>query len=102
MDVDIQRCFNEIDHNALLAKLSTFPAMKKQIKAWLKVEILENNVYLSVEKDTPQSNLISLLLMNIAFHGMEQTVIEFMKSLKLKGLDNKNIVKRRRASSINI
>lgn len=102
LDADIQGCFNEIDHNALLAKLSTFPAMKKQIKAWLKAEILEDNVYLPVEKNTPQGSLISPLLMNIALHGMEQAVIEFMKSLKLKGPDGKYIVKRRRASSINI
>jgi len=102
LDADIQGCFNEIDHSVLLAKLSTFPAMKKQIKAWLKAGILEDNVYLSVEKGTPQGSLISPLLMNIALHGMEQAVIEFMKSLKLKGPDGKNIIKRRRASSINI
>lgn len=40
--------------------------------------------------------------MNIALHGIEQAVIEFMKSLKLKGPDGKNVIKRRRASSINI
>jgi RNA-directed DNA polymerase len=102
LDADIQGCFNEIDHNALLAKLSTFPAMEKQIKAWLKSGILEDNVYLPVEKGTPQGSLISPLLMNIALHGMEQAVIEFMKSLKLKGPDGKYIIKRRRASSINI
>ena len=102
LDADIQGCFNEIDHNALLAKLSTFPAMKKQIKSWLKAGVLEDNAYSSVEKGTPQGSLISPLLMNIALHGMEQAVVEFMKSLKLKGPDGKYIVKRRRASSINI
>ena len=40
--------------------------------------------------------------MNIALHGMEQAVIEFMKSIKLKGLDGTYIIKRRRSSSINI
>lgn len=29
LDADIQECFNEIDHNALLNKLNTFPEMKK-------------------------------------------------------------------------
>lgn len=101
LDADIQGCFNEIDHSALLAKLSTFPAMRKQIKALLKAGILEDNVYLPVEKGTPQGSLISPLLMNIALYGMEQAVIEFMKSLKLKGPDGKNIIQRRRASSIN-
>jgi RNA-directed DNA polymerase len=102
LDADIQGCFNEINHDVLLAKLSTFPAMKKQIKAWLKAGILENNIYFPVEKGTPQGSLISPLLMNIALHGMEQAVIEFMKSIKLKGLDGTYIIKRRRASSLNI
>ena len=102
LDADIQGCFNEINHDVLLAKLSTFPAMKKQIKAWLKAGILENNNYFPVEKGTPQGSLISPLLMNIALHGMEQAVIEFMKSIKLKGLDGTYIIKRRRSSSINI
>jgi RNA-directed DNA polymerase len=57
---------------------------------------------LPVEKGTPQGSLISPLLMNIALHGMEQAVIEFMKSLRLKGPNGKNVVKRRRANSINI
>lgn len=39
--------------------------------------------------------------MNIALHGMEQAVVNFLKNCKIKGKDGKNIVKRRRSSSIN-
>jgi RNA-directed DNA polymerase len=102
LDADIQGCFNEIDHNVLIAKLSTFLAMEKQIKAWLKAGIMENDIITPVEKGTPQGSLISPLLMNIALHGMEQSVIDFMKTLKIKDQDGKNVIKRRRASSINI
>lgn len=101
LDADIQGCFNEIDHNALLAKLNTFPAIKKQIKAWLKVGILEDEILTLVEKDTPQGSLISPLLMNIAFHGMEQAVANFLKNCKIRDKNGKYVVKRRRVSSIN-
>lgn len=102
LDADIQGCFNEINHNALLSKLNTFPKMEKQIKAWLKAGILENNVIHFTEKGTPQGSLISPLLMNISLHGMEQDVINFMKTLKIKDEKGKTVIKRRRSSSINI
>jgi len=59
--------------------------MEKQIKAWLKGKILENGVVTPVEKGTPQGSLLSPLLMNIALHGMEQAVVNFVKTLKIKG-----------------
>jgi len=102
LDADIQGCFNEINHDALLSKLETFPLIEKQIKSWLKAGVLENDVTLPSEKGTPQGSLVSPLLMNIALHGLEDAVINFMKNLKTKGNDGKYIVKRRRASSINI
>ena len=69
LDIDIQGCFNEINHNALLAKLNTFSKMKKQIEVWLKAGILENNVIHFTEKSTPQGSLISSLFMNISPPG---------------------------------
>ena len=102
LDADIQECFNEINHDVLLSKLETFSLLEKQIKSWLKAGILENNVITPNEKGTPQGSLVSPLLMNIALHGLEDAVVNFMKGLKSKGDDGKYIVKRRRASSINI
>jgi RNA-directed DNA polymerase len=102
LDADIQKCFNEINHSILLSKLDIFPLMENQIKAWLKAGILKHSVLEPVEKGTSQGSLISPLLMNIALYGMEKAVIYFMKNLKIKGSDGKNIVQRRRASSINV
>lgn len=76
--------------------------MEKQIIAWLKAGILEDEVVMPIEKGTSQGSLISPLLIKIALHGMEQAVVNFMKTLKIKGKDGKYIVKRRRSSSINI
>lgn len=101
LDADIQGCFNDINHDVLLSKLETFSLIEKQIKSWLKAGVLENGVTLPSEKGTPQGSLVSPLLINIALHGLENAVINFMKGLKTKGNDGKYIVKRRRASSIN-
>ena len=38
---DIRQCFDRIDDDALLEKINTFPAMEKQIRAWLKAGIME-------------------------------------------------------------
>src|ERR1700730_12937461 len=35
LDADIAKCFDRIDHEALLNKLGTFPLMRRLIKAWL-------------------------------------------------------------------
>ena len=101
LDADIQGCFNDINHDVLLSKLETFSLIEKQIKSWLKAGVLENGVTLPSEKGTPQGSLVSPLLINIALHGLENAVINFMKGLKTKGNDGKYIVKRRRASGIN-
>jgi RNA-directed DNA polymerase len=36
LDRDIRKCFDQINHDALLAKLDTFPTMNRQVRAWLK------------------------------------------------------------------
>src|SRR6266571_4071301 len=35
LDADIEKCFDQINHTALLAKLHTFPALRRAIKVWL-------------------------------------------------------------------
>ena len=75
LDADIQKCFDRIDHEKLLNKLSTFGAMESQIKAWLKADIMvgylnrPDEVFQSME-GTPQGGVISPLLANIALHGL--------------------------------
>lgn len=74
-DADIRKCFDTIDHSALLSKLNTFPLMEKQISAWLKAGIFDE--YAQTPKmtipsmGTPQGGVISPLLSNIALHGLE-------------------------------
>ena len=72
-DADIRKCFDTIDHSALVQKLNTFPLMEAQIQAWLKAGIMEEfaNTARENAKGTHQGGVISHLLANIALHGLE-------------------------------
>lgn len=41
LDADISKCFDRIDHEALLKKLKTFPTMRRQVRAWLKAGVMD-------------------------------------------------------------
>ena len=76
LDADIAGCFNNIAHTPLLAKLQTFPPLRRTIQAWLKAGVLEDGVFAPTEAGTPQGGCISPLLANVALHGMERAVQE--------------------------
>ena len=81
-DADIRKCFERIDHDALIAKLDTFPLMEKQITAWLKAGIMEEYAHTPRESTmgTPQGGVISSLLSNIALHGLEEHLKNYVSS----------------------
>jgi len=90
-DADIKKCFDMIDHDALLNKMDTFPLMKKQVRAWLKAGVMEgyanspkSTEILETEAGTPQGGVISPLLANIALHGLENHLSEFVANLPMK------------------
>ncbi|MCA2661120.1 MAG: group II intron reverse transcriptase/maturase [Microcystis sp. M064S2] len=94
-DADIRKCFDRINHDALLKKLGTFPQMESQIKAWLKADIMEG--YANSPKSitastsgTPQGGVISPLLANIALHGLENHLKEFVSRLNIKPNERSN------------
>lgn len=74
LDADIAKCFDRINHDALLTKLNTFPTLKRQIKSWLKAGVMDGEALFPTEEGSPQGGVISPLLTNIALHGMEQAV----------------------------
>jgi RNA-directed DNA polymerase len=74
LDADIAKCFDRIDHDALLKKLDTFPTVKNQVKAWLKAGVMDKGGLAETEMGTPQGGVISPLLANIALHGMEKAI----------------------------
>lgn len=84
LDADISKCFDKIDHNALLNKLEYTGKVIQQIKAWLKSGVIDNNTFLETEEGTPQGGVISPLLANIALHGLENHLNEFAKTIDMK------------------
>lgn len=74
LDADIAQCFNHIRHPALLAKLQTFPRLRRVIKAWLQAGILEGAELFPSTEGVPQGGVLSPLLMNVALHGLETAV----------------------------
>ena len=77
LDADISKCLYKIDHNYLITKLETIPEVENQVKAWLKADIFDEFQASNMDRlskniqGTPQGGIISPLLANIALHGME-------------------------------
>ena len=108
LDADITGCFDQINHEYLTKKLDTLPEIKTQVNAWLKAGIMEDLHSFSGGEmvppntiGTPQglcsysegssapwgcprglrSNIvISPLLANVALHGMENHMKEWICS----------------------
>ncbi|NEO00739.1 MAG: group II intron reverse transcriptase/maturase [Moorea sp. SIO3I7] len=72
LDADIEKCFDQIDHEKLLNKVNTYPQMRRQLKAWLKAGALGKEGFIETPAGTPQGGVISPLLANIALHGLTQ------------------------------
>lgn len=102
LDADIKKCFDRIDHAALLKRLKTWPQMEAQIQAWLKAEILEGGTLSYPEMGTPQGGVISPLLCNIALHGIENHLHQWISRLKLTDSKGRSIGRRSKISSLTI
>src|SRR5260370_10449434 len=76
LDADIKGCFDNIDHQALLGKLRTYPAMRRLVKGWLKAGVMEALELSPTTTGTPQGGVVSPLLANIALYGMEEALLK--------------------------
>jgi RNA-directed DNA polymerase len=74
LKIDIAKCFDQIDHSALLAKVQAPPLIRRQLKAWLKAGILEDDHFNPTLTGTPQGGSCSPLLALIALHGMDEAI----------------------------
>jgi RNA-directed DNA polymerase len=81
LDADIAKCFDQIDHEALLNKLNTFPTIRRQVRAWLKAGVMDKEQLFPTSEGTPQGGVISPLLANIALHGMENRIKQYAETL---------------------
>ena len=87
LDADLKGCFDNINHDYLLKKLDTLPELETQTRAWLKAGIFEG--YLTEDQfnivpekplgiGTPQGGVISPFLANVALHGLENILKEWI------------------------
>ena len=90
LDADISKCFDRIDHKALISKIHTYPTLSRQIKTWLKAGYCVGKELFPTHDGTPQGGVISPLLANIALHGMEERVKQYAETLKGSKRTNRN------------
>lgn len=74
LDADIAKCFDRINHDALLRQLDAPPTVRRQIHAWLKAGLLDKGTWFPTEAGTPQGGPLSPLLANVALHGLEEAI----------------------------
>ena len=74
LDADIEKCFDKISHEKLLAKLNTIPIIANLVQGWLKAGIFDKGNWHKPETGVPQGGVISPLLMNVAMHGFETAI----------------------------
>ncbi|HAJ61390.1 MAG TPA: group II intron reverse transcriptase/maturase, partial [Cyanobacteria bacterium UBA8543] len=85
LDADIAKCFDCIDHKALLNKINTFPTIRRQVRAWLQAGVMDGKELFPTSEGTPQGGVISPLLANIALHGIENQVNQAFRKLYKSG-----------------
>jgi len=73
LDADIKGAFDNISHDKLMEVIGNFPA-RELVRQWLKAGYLDGGVFHETNSGTPQGGVISPLLANIAFHGMEEAL----------------------------
>src|SRR5215467_2717764 len=54
LDADIEKCFDRIDQEALLAKVNPSPWLRRQLRAWLKAGVLEQGTLFPTKAGTMQ------------------------------------------------
>jgi RNA-directed DNA polymerase len=96
----IAECFDCIDHQRLLEKIGMRGKFRKQLKSWLKVGVLDNNVFLDTEIVTSLGVIIAPLLANIALHGIEEYAKGLIKHIPFYGATGRLIKSSRRCDSL--
>lgn len=76
LKVDIEKCFDRMNHDLLLTKMDSHPLIKRQVYVWLKAGILKD--------PSLKGGVISSLLSNIALHGLINHLKDWVVSIPAK------------------
>jgi RNA-directed DNA polymerase len=102
LDADIAKCFDLINHEALLDKIGMVGLFRKQLLYWLKAGVLDDNPFSDTDLGTPQGGVISPLLANIALHGMEKHLQKFVVQFPIHYSTGTLIKKSHRAETLGV
>ena len=91
LDADIAKCFDRINHEALLQKLNHKGKVRRQVKAWLKSGVIDFKRYSATNEGTPQGGVASPLLANIALHGIVDVLYDYIVTVPLKSPGGKSL-----------
>ena len=102
LDADIAKCFDRINHLELLRKIGQKGTVRKQIKSWLTSGVVDDGTFTATSEGTPQGGVISPLLANIALHGLENMLKNYIEGVKLKYPNGRNMPKRYKRMSLGV
>lgn len=109
LDADLKKCFDTINHQYLIDRLNSLPEINMQVNAWLRAGIMDGfasesgpNVDISPNNlGTPQGGIISPFLANVALHGLENYLKEWICSQPIPaGYTNRGKAVKQKALSI--
>ena len=68
LDADIAKCFDRINHDALLKKMNPSPLLRRQVRAWLQAGGMDKGEWFPTEEGTPQGGPLTppTMLPNVA------------------------------------
>ncbi|MEK8020470.1 MAG: group II intron reverse transcriptase/maturase [Candidatus Parabeggiatoa sp.] len=93
LEGDLTAFFDNIRPEAILESeviQRTDKDTQKQIQAWIEAGAIDKEVFCKTSKGTPQGGVISPLLANVAFMGMETMLNEWADTWKGKKRANRN------------
>ena len=102
LDADIAKCFDRINHLELLRKIGQKGTVRRQIKSWLKSGVVDDGTFTATSEGTPQGGVISPLLANIALHGLENMLMEYIAKIKLRYPNGRAMNKKDKLSSLGV
>ena len=100
LDADIAKCFDRINHNALLHKLNQKGKVRRQVKSWLKSGVIDQKVFAATKEGTPQGGVCSPLLANIALHGLSQKLETYISKVPLRYPNGRSMKKEDKINSL--
>lgn len=102
IDADISKCFDKINHKYLLDKTALRGSLRKQIQYWLESGVLDGISDASQGTPLCKGGVISPLLANIALHGLENHLKEWISDKPIRSRTGAFVKPGRRRESIQV